>query len=676
MSPCFDRRRKVTVNANIRSMRKVKHIAALACALLLTGAAAQAQKTIYVSPDAPKNGKGTLEAPYGSIEEAQAAVRKLNKKMTGDITVYLRGGTYTLASPLLFKEEDSGMNGFRVVYKAYENEKPIVSGGHAITGWEPTAHKHIYSAPFESGEKLRALFVNGKRARMAGMGAPIRGQGSWGRIEVTGDEPWAYGSGNVVEGIKFLLKDLPLLSNPEDVELIQKNVWNEKILGASAVERIDRDTLVIRLQQPYGAILTSLAWAGRTNYNKDFIIRNAFELLDSPGEFYFDRKKGRLYYYAGDEDMSRAEVIAPVSKGLIRIYGSGVDSRAGNLAFEGITFSHDAWGLMEIEDSYGFGGIQSLGLAIKYIPGGNWHPTKYNSTDVPPGSIDVKNAQNVSFVRNRFEQLNSATAVSYVNDVVGSEVTGNFFNDLLGNAVCVGHPQHYEIGDGDIYGPGVEGVCKDIRITNNYIRNVSLDFRMVEAIMAFFVEHVNFDYNDISGTPYGAIACGWWWANAGIPPSTVAKDNTISYNRIGNTHIVLHDGGMIYTLGKQPNSTIKGNYLFNGPRCIYPDDGSAYFTVTDNVVNSLHRLWLHIASDRCHDIVIDHNFVKDNGTINNGVNTPLTNTINFRNRPFDDEAKGIMEKAGIQEPYKDIIPAREPERIDIYPWVEKEPWIN
>lgn len=635
-----------------------------------------AQQAIYVAPQATKGGKGTLQSPYSSLEEAQKAVRKLNKNMKGDITVYLRGGDYRITSPLKFTEKDSGTNGYRIIYKAYENETPVITGGQEITGWEPTMHRNIYSAPFKSNQKLRALFVNGNRARMATTSKPISGQGSWGALKVEGTEHWAYGEGTVVRGVKFLCNDLPVLSNPEDVELIHKNVWNEKILCASQVEQLDNDTLVVELQQPYGAILTSLAWAGSTKYNKGFFVRNAFELLDSPGEFYFDRKKQRIFYYAGDEDMAQAKAIVPVSEGLIRVYGASTQSRVENLAFEGITFSHDAWPLMEIDGSYGFGGIQSLGMAIKYIPSGNWHPTKYNSTDVPPGTVDVKNSRNISFVRNRFVQLNSATSVSLVNDVVDAEITGNFFNDLLGNAVNVGHPQHYEIGDGDIYGPGIEGVCKNIKITNNYIRNISLDFRMVEAILAFFVENVNFDYNDIAGTPYGAIACGWWWANAGIPPSTVAKNNTLNYNRIHNTHLVLHDGGMLYTLGKQPDSQIIGNYLTDGPRCIYPDDGSAYFTIKDNVIYSLHKLWLHIASDRCHDIVIDHNFVKDNGTINNGVNTPLTNTINFRNRPFDDEAKAIMDAAGIQAPYKDIIPHEEPAEISIYPYVPKEAWIN
>lgn len=657
-------------------MTKIKRLVALVAIILLTSPILWAQQSIYVSPDASKGGKGTIQSPYSSIGEAKSAIRKINKKMKGDITVYLRGGTYHLSSPLIFSEEDSGMNGFHVIYKAYENETPVISGGQSVTKWKPTVQRNVYCAPFNSDKKLRALFVNGKRARMAGLEMPIPGQGSWGEIKVKGTEPWAYGEGTVVEGVKFLAKDLPVLSNPEDVELIQKNVWNEKILCASMIEKIDNDTLTVSLQQPYGAILTSLAWAGKMNYEKDFVIRNAIELLDSPGEFYFDRNKKQLFYYADGEDMSQVNAIAPVSEGLIQIYGSSVNSRVKNISFEGITFSHDAWSLMEIEKSYGFGGIQSLGLAVKYIPNGNWHPTKYNSTDVPPGTIDVKNSQNISFTRNRFVQLNSATSISYVNDVVDSKIVGNFFNDLLGNAINIGHSQHYEIGDGDIYKAGVEGVCKDIQVTNNYIRNISLDFRMVEAIMAFFVENVNFDYNDIAGTPYGAIACGWWWANAGIPPSTVAKNNSISYNRAGRTHLILHDGGILYTLGEQPNSVITGNYLYDGPRCIYPDDGSAYFNINNNVINSLHKLWLHIASDRCHDIMIDHNFVKDNGTINNGVNTPLTNTINFRNRPFDNEANTIIDKAGIQSPYKDIIPAVEPDDISIYPQVAKEAWIN
>ncbi len=185
---------------------------------------------------------------------------------------------------------------------------------------------------------------------------------------------------------------------------IQFNVWTEKILCTREIERVG-DTTVFKLQQPYGAIATNMAWAGKINYNQKFIIRNAYERLDRPGEFYFNRQTKTLYYYSNGEDMATAEVIAPVADGLMHITGTSNASRVKNIRFECITFSHDHWQLLEVAGSHGFAGIQSLGLAVKFVPGGNWHPTEYNSTNVPRGTIQVQNAENIAFLRNRFEGL-------------------------------------------------------------------------------------------------------------------------------------------------------------------------------------------------------------------------------------------------------------------------------
>ena len=634
---------------------------ALFCTALTFPAGAFAQKVIEATP--------------GSLETVLSTVRKSVKKQKEDVIVRLHGGTYTLKKPLVLDEAYSGQNGHRVIFRAAEGETPVLSGGVKVTGWEKVSG-NLYKAPFNSDKKLRTLLVNGVRARMAGAKRRVMGQGSEGTVEVKGTESWAFGTGKSVDGVKFLAnEELTMFHNPEDVEVVQNKVWTEKIFCLRDIEKWG-DTIVARFQQPYGAILNSLAWAGKVNYHGEFYFRNAYELLDEPGEFYYDRKAKTLYYYSQGEDMDKAEVIAPVSEGLIRIQGSSLNSRVANISFEGITFSHDSWSLMDIEGSHGFGGIQSLGLAVKYIPDGNWHPTHYNSCDVPTGSIDIQNATGIRLIRNKFVHLGSAIAVNLVNDVTASEVTGNFFNDLLGNAVSVGHPQHYEIGDGTgKYPATVEGVCRNIHITNNYVRNVSLDFRQVEAMLGFFVEDVHYEHNDIERTPYGAIALGWWWGNAKTPESKVAKNNSISYNRIGKTHLVLNDGGVIYLLGKQPGSVIRRNYLFDGPRCIYPDDGSSGWYIEENVINSLFQLWYHLASDRNYDITARRNFVKDNYLVNNGRGTKIEDTQVFRNYDFNDEAKSIMSEAGIEKEYKDIIPAEEPKAIHIYPKFPKEKWI-
>lgn len=59
---------------------------------------------------------GTENEPFKTVERAKEAVRDINDAMTGDIYVYIKGGTYQMAEPLTFDEHDSGMNGFNVIY--------------------------------------------------------------------------------------------------------------------------------------------------------------------------------------------------------------------------------------------------------------------------------------------------------------------------------------------------------------------------------------------------------------------------------------------------------------------------------------------------------------------------------------------------------------------------------
>ncbi|WP_109829362.1 hypothetical protein [Reichenbachiella versicolor] len=625
----------------------------------------------HVSPTAHKNGNGTLSSPFNTIQVAKQKVARVNKNMSEDIIVYLHGGTYNLEAPLVFKEKDSGTNGHTIIYKAYQNETPLISGGIKVQNWEHVSG-NIYKAQLNRDAKLRTLFVNGKRKRMAGTEVPVKGIGKWGEYEVKGTESWAYDSGTAIDGIMFRTADVRSYRNPEDVELVQNNVWTEKILCIREAQQVG-DTTILKLQQPYGAIATSMAWAGKIKYHKEFVIRNAYELLDRPGEFYFDKQKKELYYYSDGEDMTTVEVMAPAADGLIVIEGTSTTSRVENLQFEGISFSYDHWQLMDIEGSHAFAGVQSTGMAIQYVSDGNWHPTEYNCVGVPRGTIQVANAENISLVSNRFERLSSGMAINMVNDVKNSVVTGNFFHDLLGNSINIGHPQHYKIGDGQgVYSPEVEGLCENIGVTNNYIRNVSLDFRQLEGITAFFVADVKIDHNDIAGMPYGAITIGWWWGNSGLPPSKVAKNNSMSFNKAGKTHLALKDGGIIYALGEQPNSVMEGNYLYKGRRCIYPDDGSAYWTIKRNVVdNRIPKIksifWLHIWRDNCHDNVVQDNYVKSNNIKDNGKNTIIENTHHFMTSDFSIEAKNIMKAAGIQDEYKNIVPQKEPIKISLYP---------
>lgn len=631
-------------------------LAALSCATYLS-----AQQIIPANPD-------NLPTVLKQVQ------KQLRKPLKQDLVIELQGGTYQFTQPLDLDQSFSGRDGHSVILRAADGQTPVFSGGRNVTGWQ-RVNGDLWKAPLECPVKVRSLLVNGQRAVMAAAHQRSQGGGVLSRFDITGDEPWAFGAGQGVDGIKLVDPELTIFRNAEDVEIVQEKVWTEKIL---CVREMDKwgDTIVVRFQQPAGAIINSMAWAGKIDYNKLFYVRNAYELLDEPGEFYFDRAAQYIYYMCRPgEDMTTAQVIAPSSEGLLRLHGQSNAQQIHDVRIEGITFAYDTWNLMDVHGSRGFGSIQTLGLATKYIPDGNWHPSKYNSCDTPAGCVDVRSAHGIQITGCRFEHLGCASAVTLLNDVSQSCVTGCYFNDIFGNAITVGHPQHYEIGDGEgVFAPGVEGLCHHIDITNNYIRNTSIDFRQVEAILGFFVNTVHIDHNDILGCPYGAIALGWWWANANIPEPKLSGNNTISFNRVGQSHQLLSDGGIVYMLGPQPGSVLEGNYLFKGPRCIYPDDGSSGWKIHDNVINSVGQLWFHIDSDRDYDIETYHNYVKANNTANSGRGTTITDTQVFRNVPFNAEAEAIMAASGIEAAWQHIVPAEEPATIRIYPNFDIKKW--
>ncbi len=62
-------------------------------------AAFAATKFLYASPTG--SGNTCSEKSRGSLESVKSKVRKLNRKMSGDIVVYLRGGTYNLSAPFM-----------------------------------------------------------------------------------------------------------------------------------------------------------------------------------------------------------------------------------------------------------------------------------------------------------------------------------------------------------------------------------------------------------------------------------------------------------------------------------------------------------------------------------------------------------------------------------------------
>ncbi|MCP4640008.1 MAG: hypothetical protein GY851_06235, partial [bacterium] len=92
-----------------------------ACVVVLLACCATAFSVeFFVGSDGTKDGSGTAAEPFGTLEQARDAVRKLKKdgQLSGGVTVWVKGGVYTMAVPFELKEEDSGSAESPVVYRA------------------------------------------------------------------------------------------------------------------------------------------------------------------------------------------------------------------------------------------------------------------------------------------------------------------------------------------------------------------------------------------------------------------------------------------------------------------------------------------------------------------------------------------------------------------------------
>ncbi len=148
-------------------LRRMMVVAALTCSL-----PALARLDLFVSPGGSDTGPGTLAQPFTTVERARDAVRERRAagQLTGPVTVSLRGGLYALPQPLKLEAQDSGTAEAPVTFRAYQGEKPVLSGGHTVTGFVPGEGQILkadLAAQGLKGVAFKQLFMGGRRMVLA-----------------------------------------------------------------------------------------------------------------------------------------------------------------------------------------------------------------------------------------------------------------------------------------------------------------------------------------------------------------------------------------------------------------------------------------------------------------------------------------------------------------------------
>ncbi|HLG76424.1 MAG TPA: carbohydrate-binding protein, partial [Ktedonobacteraceae bacterium] len=192
------------------------------------------------------------------------------------------------------------------------------------------------------------------------------------------------------------------------------------------------------------------------------------------------------------------------------------------------------------------------------------------------------------------------------------------------------------------------------------------------AVSAFFVNGFAFEHNVIQNTPYNGLSMGWGWHNFNgasdsvFPgnPTTVAGNNTVSYNAFFNMVQTLTDTGAIYTLGAQPNTSMTNNYIDGIPNHglsegIHLDEGSAYMTITNSVINVASGTLAYSGNNCCeqHDLTITNTYATT-GSIwtpiasNSREDAPMV----YANANWPAAALSIIQSAGLEAAYQNVSP--------------------
>jgi hypothetical protein len=275
----------------------------------------------YVSPAGSDANPGTLDKPFASLQRAQQAVRQ----KAG--TVVLRGGTYYLPETLVFTAADSGTKTAPILYHAYQDEQPVISGGVRLEAlnWQSFTNG-IFAATVPADLRTEEIFVNGERQILARYpnfdpAAQYFDGFEADAISTNRSARWADPAGGYFHAMHPAL-------------------WGDftwRITGKDAMGEVTKEG----------------GWQnnrGGSVHRTIRFVENIFEELDAPGEWFLANKTHTLYLYPpAGLDLKTAKVEATRLRILVEFRGSE-EKPVRHIILRGLTLRHAARTVMDTRE--------------------------------------------------------------------------------------------------------------------------------------------------------------------------------------------------------------------------------------------------------------------------------------------------------------------------------------
>ena len=598
---------------------------------------------------------GTIDEPVATIDGARKLVQPFLKNMQNHIYVFVKEGRYVLSTDVQWGVEDSGCNGFSVIYTSLGDEEPVISMGKDYSGFQLYDNdKNIYRTFIGVGTNTRQVYING-----------VRGVRARNEINVNGaiTNPVMYEE----EGY-YICDDVEFadFTNQGDIELVYFEQWTNPRVRVKNIERTADGKAKINM--------VSESWkngrsSGNTPTSIPVYVENAYELLDAPGEWYMNKADGYLYYMPREyEDPATMVAAVPVGERAFTIAGDSADKKVHNLKFNNLAFEYITW-------------LWPSTAANAYRDGQANHLTGYAGDGRLTGgkedaAVIVADAAYIDITNCTFSKLGAA-GLNFRQIFQNCNVIGNHFYDISGSGMNIG-VANAESDFGKYFKPTE---YKNYRIynkfNNNFIHDVSIDYLSAVGINASVgLKETEIFHNEIYNVNYSGMHVGWGWASyAGSGTGTHNLD--INYNYVHDTsNSYVYDAGSVYLLGATGGSEgdyneLNYNYFENHRNsygAAYPDEGSTWWEITGNVIdlkelkewprknNAMAPRWLHI-----HVNTIVNNYIHDNYSttgeyLYNSPNNKFEQAQIYEDAEWPEEAQKIMDNAGLEPQYLEVYP--------------------
>ncbi len=306
---------------------------------------------------AAPNAAGT-DGPFATLEHARDAARTVRQgaqSKDSSVTVNLRGGIYPIVRTFALESQDGGASAAApTLYRAYRNEEVRLVGGQAVKGWQPVRDEAVLRRldPIAQGHVVQS---------------DLHAQGV---LEYGHLTPRGFGRPTTPAALELFFQDRPMTlarwPNGDDWATIKSapkgvdggvftvdsdriarwmqaddawvhGYWNYDWADTyEKVAALDPATHAITTQPPHGAYGYA---AGRR-----FYALNLLEELDTPGEYYLDRKAGILYFWPPADVQKGQTVVSLLETPLITL------KNASHIALKGLTLEDTRGSGLEMVD--------------------------------------------------------------------------------------------------------------------------------------------------------------------------------------------------------------------------------------------------------------------------------------------------------------------------------------